>query len=227
MKKVLIAEDDVLISEELNDILINAGYEVVGIAEDFETAVEIIDSTPPEIALLDINMDGKEQGFDIAHYLNQTISIPFIFISSYSDSKTLQQAGDLVPCSYITKPFSKEQVISAIKIACSSPKEAKEHIVISDGSKDMKVNLDDILWIKADGVYIELQTTKTKILLRTSIKSFLDNYKTIKFTQIHRSYLVNMNAITSVSNNYVTIGNMKLPMSRSCKEDTINAFKKK
>ena len=59
----------VLISEELAATLEDYGYQVVGIAEDYEAAVKIIDSKPIDIAILDIKMHGKEQGFDIAAYL--------------------------------------------------------------------------------------------------------------------------------------------------------------
>ena len=82
--KILIAEDDVLISEELSDILIGLGYDVVGIAEDYEAAVNILEVTPPDIAILDINMQGREQGFEIATYLNEIASVPFLFLFCFS-----------------------------------------------------------------------------------------------------------------------------------------------
>ena len=225
-KKILIAEDDVLISEELKDILINFNYNVVGIAEDYESAVRIIESNPPDIALLDINMQGKEQGFEIASYLNKRLSIPFLFISSYSDSQTLNNAADLNPSGYISKPFSKEQVHSAITIALASKKETQEKIIIKNGLKIYKINVEDILWIKTDGIYIELETKQKKIVLRTSLKLFVEQYITIKLIQIHRTYAVNIKNISSISSKFIVINNIKLPLSRSYKDALFSLFYK-
>ena len=224
--KILIAEDDVLISEELNDILTNYGFDVVGIAEDYEAAVKIIEETPPDIALLDINMHGKEQGFEIATYLNETAKIPFLFLTSYSDTNTLKKAGSLSPSSYITKPFSKEQVFSAINIAITSYQEEKQPIIIKDGLKNYKVNKEDFLWLKADGIYIELYTTDKKIILKTSIKLFLEQYPTIEFTRIHRSNAVNLKAVTSITNTKVIVSNHTFPLGRSYKEEAQELFHK-
>lgn len=161
--RILIAEDDVLISEELAGILEDYGYEVAGIAEDYEVAVEIIKAKPIDIAILDINMHGREQGFDIAAYLAEHTDTPYLFLSSYSDIKTLTKAGTLLPKSYITKPFKKEQIYSAINVILAS--QVKTSILIKEGIKKVKILIDDILWVKAEGMYIELKTKKQKKII--------------------------------------------------------------
>jgi DNA-binding LytR/AlgR family response regulator len=223
--KILIAEDDVLISEELSAILEDYGYEVVGIAEDYEAAVAIIESSPAiDLAILDINMHGREQGFEIAAYLAKNYPIPYLFLSSYFDAKTLEKAGALLPQTYLTKPFKKEQIYSAINIIVSS--QTQKHILIKDGIKKVKISIEDILWIKSEGIYIELQTKTLKKLIRSSLKSFLDEYEINGLLQVHRSYLVNMNNATSISSSAITLDNNEIPISRAFKEDVSLAFNK-
>jgi DNA-binding LytR/AlgR family response regulator len=224
--KILIAEDDVLISEELKDILIRVDYDVVGIAEDYDAAVKIIEATPPDIALLDINMHGREQGFEIAQYINDVVAIPYLFISSYTDSKTLEKAGELTPASYITKPFSKEQVLTAIKIAIKTIKPKEHFFLIKDGYRESKVNVNHILWVKAEGVYIEIYTKEKMFTLRTSLTAFLKGYKIIHLTQAHRSYAINMIYVTSISNSFAHIKSQKIPISRLYKENVNQIFAK-
>lgn len=222
--KILIAEDDVLISEELSGILEDFGYEVVGIAEDYEAAVEIIDTKPIDIAILDINMQGREQGFEIAAYLAENFTIPYLFLSSYSDLETLKKAGALLPKSYLTKPFKKEQIYSALNVIIAA--QTQEHILIKDGIKQLKILIEDILWVEASGPYLTLKTKKLKKLIRSTLKSFIDEYKISGLIQIHRSYLINLNNATSISNSFVVIENEKIPISRSFKDQVYSAFNK-
>lgn len=225
-KRILIAEDDVLISEQLSDILTNYGYEVIGIAANFKEAVKLIDTRSPDLALLDIKMQGKEQGFEIAAYLNRETVVPFLFLTSYSDTNTLAKASNLVPASYLTKPFSKEQVFSAVNIALNAQQEPKNQVLIKSGVKTFKVKIDEILWVKAEGVYVELKTKDRKILLRSSLKAFLENYPKTNLTRIHRTYAVNITNADSVSNSKIHFGREALPIANAYKEETTELFKK-
>ena len=64
--KIFIAEDEVFISEQLNDILLTLGYQVTEIGFDLESSIAILQKDPPDISILDIQMHGKNQGFEIA-----------------------------------------------------------------------------------------------------------------------------------------------------------------
>lgn len=221
--KVLIVEDEVLISEELKGLLEEDGYEVVGIAEDFETALAIIEDINPDIALLDINLQNKDEGFRVASYLNNSLSVPYLFLSSYSDSKTLDKAVKLGPSSYITKPYTKEQVLSAVKVLSTKIK-PKEFILIKSEHQIQKVYVGDILWIKADDVYIEIRLKRSKIVLRTSIKRFLEEFSINNIVRVHRSYAVNLKHVDSVTAISVNVSGKKLPLSRLNKKPVQEAF---
>ncbi|MGB0886698.1 MAG: LytR/AlgR family response regulator transcription factor, partial [Vicingaceae bacterium] len=90
--------------------------------------------------------------------------------------------------------------------------------------KKTSVNIKDILYLKADGIYTELHTTNKKMLLRTSIKSFEQEYPLIKLVRIHRSFAVNIKAIVSISTSEIQLPNTSLPISRSYKEEVHTVY---
>jgi two-component system, response regulator PdtaR len=114
--KIIITEDEPLISADLSGIVSAEGYQVVGTAFDGSTALELIHSRQPDIVLLDIGLHGQLTGLDVAGQINKRFGIPFIFITSYSDRETLQIAKSLLPEGYIVKPFKKKDILATLEI---------------------------------------------------------------------------------------------------------------
>jgi CheY-like chemotaxis protein len=80
-------------------------------------ALKMINSHSPSLVLLDINLQDNIDGLEIASYLRDKYEITFIFLTSYSDRKTLAQVKKTSPLGYIVKPFNKEQLFSTIELA--------------------------------------------------------------------------------------------------------------
>jgi YesN/AraC family two-component response regulator len=112
--KILVVEDDVFISHEIKQILEMEGYTVLIDCFTVDMAIEMIDVHQPDLVLLDINLNEKKNGLDLALYLTRIKIIPYIFITSYSDKDTLGRVASLVPSGFITKPFKPQDVISAV-----------------------------------------------------------------------------------------------------------------
>lgn len=70
----------------------------------------------PNIVLLDINLEDEVNGIEIAEYINEHHKIPFIYLTSYSDSDTFNKAKTN-PMAYITKPFKKSDIYTNIELA--------------------------------------------------------------------------------------------------------------
>ncbi|MEM9361430.1 MAG: response regulator transcription factor [Bacteroidota bacterium] len=115
--RVLIVEDERLISKDLQDCLSELGYGHSEIVDSYESAIVNLEQKPPDIVLLDISLRGEKSGIDIANYLIQTDTIPFIYITSHSDKKTLQEAKSTRPSGYLVKPFRKEDIFTSMEIA--------------------------------------------------------------------------------------------------------------
>ncbi len=115
--RVLIVEDDPIITEDMKDMLTNVSYEVIGTAYDLEAALEGIDRLQPDLVLLDINLEGNFEGLAIAEHINKTRKIPFLYITSYSGKDIIDKAKQTLPMGYIVKPFNERELYSSIEIA--------------------------------------------------------------------------------------------------------------
>ena len=115
--RVLIIEDDPIIAEDIKEMLTNVNYSVVGISYDKDDAFELINKTKPDLILLDINLNGNYEGFEIADYINKLRKIPFIYLTSYSGTEILERAKKTMPMGYIVKPFNERELYSNIEIS--------------------------------------------------------------------------------------------------------------
>ncbi len=115
--RILIVEDEPIIAEDIASALNKNEYDVSGIAYDKEDALHELKTNTPDLALLDINLSGAQEGIEIAEIMSTNYHIPFIFLTSYSDKGTLEKAKHTEPSGYIVKPFSEAGLYSTIEIA--------------------------------------------------------------------------------------------------------------
>lgn len=229
MLRILIIEDELIISQDMAQMLTKMGYEVIGDAMDFDEAIEILERETPDLILLDINLNGKRDGIEVAEEINRRFQIPFIFTTSYSDAATLERASKTNPVNYLVKPFKQEQLYTAIEMglfkaaeidkpAISNGEEKpliiKGALFIKDKFTYNKLVIEDIRWIKSDGNYLEIYTAAKKpALLRASLGSFMDRLDD-NFLRVHKSYIINLQHLTKFETNSVTIGNEVIPISK-------------
>jgi DNA-binding NarL/FixJ family response regulator len=114
---ILIVEDEPMIAEDIAMTLAHAKYTVVGISYNLKDAINILDKNVCDIVLLDINLNGTQDGLNIAQILKEKYNLPFIFITSYSDKETLSAAKLTQPCGYIVKPFSDASLLTTFEVA--------------------------------------------------------------------------------------------------------------
>ncbi len=115
--RVLIVEDDAIIAEDIKEMLSNVNYSTVGIAYNKREAMQLIVSKKPDLVLLDINLSGNYEGFEIAEYINTQMRLPFIYLTAYSSPEILNKAKHTTPMGYIVKPFTEQELFSTIEIA--------------------------------------------------------------------------------------------------------------
>ena len=115
---LLIVEDEALIAEDIKEICEDAGYGVRNVCYTPSQALNALDQTNFDLALLDINLEDKLTGIEIAQYIvHKKLFIPFIYLTSYFDTTTLEEARNTYPMGYVVKPFNKAQLISTIEIS--------------------------------------------------------------------------------------------------------------
>lgn len=227
MYKILIIEDEVLIAEAISSMISELGHQVIYMAKEYNDAIEKINQLDFDLALVDINLESKEDGIKIAKKLN-ALNKSFIFLSSYCDKDTINIAKQTNPDSYIIKPASKQELFTNIEIVMAKSKvnnsNAKNLMRIKDGYKTHLINQNDIKVIKADRVYLEIHLEDKVILQRCSFNEILDKIDKKMFCRVHRSYVINLKKVNSVASNYVLINNDKIPISLSYKKEFISKF---
>lgn len=123
--KVLIVEDDGIIAEDLNSLLFEKGYSIVGVAHNGTDALDMLANRQPDFALLDINLGHGLSGLDVAKVIHEKFKLPYIFLTSFDDEKTLEQAQSFGPYGYIVKPYQERTLLTTIKTALANFKTTK------------------------------------------------------------------------------------------------------
>ena len=117
--RVMIVEDELMAQRHLKNILQSLHVEVCCIYDTAIRARTALHKECCEMILMDININGPEDGIQLTRSILQQYNIPVVFISAYSDSETLQEVMELSPYGFITKPFSAKDVEVALGIAYS------------------------------------------------------------------------------------------------------------
>ena len=113
--KILVVDDDRLVLATLTHGLSQAGYEVID-TDNGDDAILLAREHRPDLALLDIRMEGKS-GFDVAAVLRQSIHTPFMFLSAFADQDTVAQVKALGAVDYLVKPLEVRQILPAVEAA--------------------------------------------------------------------------------------------------------------
>ena len=122
--KILIADDEALIRQDLKEMLKEAGYDVVAEAKDGYHALELAKLTLPDLMILDIkmpNINGLEAAEEIQVALNKRI--PTIILTAYNQAELIEKAGSIGAFAYLTKPVKPQDLIASIETVKSRAKE--------------------------------------------------------------------------------------------------------
>ncbi len=136
--KILVVDDDRLVLATLAHGLAAAGYEIID-ADNGDDAILLARAHKPDLALLDIRMEGKS-GFDVAAYLREYCQMPFMFLSAFSDDETVAQVKALGAVAYLVKPLDIGQIVPVVEAAFEQL--SKRH---AEAANTGRVPTDDVL----------------------------------------------------------------------------------
>lgn len=115
--KLLVVEDESIVAMDIKHRAENLGYEIIDVAAAGEEAIEIARERLPDLILMDIVLKGKMDGIEAAKIIREELDIPVVYLTAYSDEKTLNRAKLTGPFGYIIKPFEDRELHSAIEVA--------------------------------------------------------------------------------------------------------------
>lgn len=240
--KVIAVEDDPILADAIEIFLYNIGYEVIAILDNSEDFLNTWVATTPDIALLDININGKLDGIELAKIINQSNNpIPIIFITSLTDEDTFKRAKSLSPFAYITKPFDEMNLQRTIELAVYKyinntwevPEQLtwqnnltnSKHFFIKVGQILKKINIEDILYIKVEDKYSKVYLKDTSYNVRMSLKDLAPKLPASDFERVHRNYIVNIKYIEDIKLKEQTITltevKQKIPTSQTYRDNLL------
>jgi two-component system, LytTR family, response regulator len=228
--RIVVVEDEIIIADNICDVLTELGYNVAEPAMTYTEALDTIIDFKPDLAIIDIHLSSKKDGIDLAQKIMEEYDFPFIFLTSNSDMHTLDRAKKVSPAAYLIKPFSKEELYTSIEIALSNYKKQlpkipatnqapfKQVLFIKQKHLFVKVRFDDILFLKSDHVYLEVfALKKQRFVVRGSLSDYINKLDD-NFIRVHRGYIINLNHIETINQDYIKIEMHQIPIGQNYKE---------
>lgn len=117
MHRIMLVDDEVVITLQLKTLLMSQGYKIAGTASSGEEAVALAHQVNPDLVLMDIVMEGQIDGIDAAEKIRFELGIPVVFLTAHADEMLIARAKRTAPFGYILKPFQDWQINAAIEIA--------------------------------------------------------------------------------------------------------------
>lgn len=239
--KILIAEDEIIIAEDIASCLEELGYYICAI-DSGDHLIDIIRETEPNLLLLDIHLKGEIDGVELAAQIKKEFDIPFIFLTAYADKATIDRAKTTEPYGFIVKPFDDKDLRSAIEIALYKhgrdkerfePKIAtpinestftNEFLFVKVKHRMVKIALKDILWVEAYDNYSFIITPGHKYLISSTLKEMENKLPSASFVRTHRSYIVNLEKVDAFEEGSLIITEKSIPIGKSFRKELMTKF---
>lgn len=182
-------------------------------------ALKYLRNYPVDLLFLDIQMP-KRNGLDFFKNLEYKPAV--IFTTAFSEFAV--EGFNVSATDYLLKPFTIErftQAVNKVKSELAFRKSAviQDFMLIRADFKLHKINFSDIVYIEGLDDYIQIHLTdKPKIVAKCAMKSVLEKLPETEFVRIHRSFIVPINRIKSVTGKSVLIDEISLPIGETYKD---------
>ena len=115
--RILVVEDDFLVASEIEVALGLAGFAVTGVADSADEAIALAQSTRPDLAIVDIRLNGVRDGVDAALVLFREYAIPCVFATAHADETVRARAAAASPLGWVQKPYTMPLLIETVRQA--------------------------------------------------------------------------------------------------------------
>jgi diguanylate cyclase (GGDEF)-like protein/PAS domain S-box-containing protein len=119
IEKILVVEDEPVVALDLQQTLEEMGHEVCSIRSSVKTAIEAVELFSPTLVLMDINLQGAGDGIDACQMIYQRWQLPVIFLTAFTDVKTVNRAAACKPFGYLMKPYMAKELYAVMQVARS------------------------------------------------------------------------------------------------------------
>lgn len=227
--KIAIVEDEIIIAKTIVLAIEAIGYEVVGTVGKYNEAIDMIAKSTPDLLLLDINLGTKKDGIDLAFEVKKRFGTPVIFLTANSDPATISRAKEVNPLSFLVKPFSKNDLFSAIEIGMNNfntiinPRlDVPQFVILKVGNAFNKVFFDDIVYLEKDKHYFDIHLISgKKLLVRYTTSEMIDLLPENQLVKINKSHIVNKRHISKIESRFVYVADLKFLIAKGVQKELL------
>lgn len=230
--RCLAVDDEPLALEIITDYISKVAYlELMATFDNALDTINYLKEHPVDLIFLDIQMEGLT-GIQMLKVLKHQ---PLIIFTTAFDAYALE-GYELDALDYLLKPFSLERFMKATEKAFSKLHTVKQaqpdattaappqvnpndFLFVKTENRLQKIFLQDILFVEGQGDYLRINTAKSRIMTLQKFSSLQSMLPEDLFVRVHKSYLVSIEKIESISRNRIKIGEHLIPISESYKKD--------
>jgi len=173
--RILIVEDELIIAENLSIKLKKLDYLVTDIVSSGKAAIRSVTANCPDLILMDISIKGSIDGIETAAKIKAIAEIPVIFLTAYSDDKTLERAAKVSFNGYILKPFKDEELATTIQTALQKQTAVKQKIGKQEFSKSANTDINNLVQQAKEAARSSQQKLASQSLTTQSECDFSDH----------------------------------------------------
>ncbi len=211
--RIATIEDDLLIAADIKGKLEDLDHQVVGNARTYEEGLLLAEEEKPEIIISDILLEGSRDGIETISSIYEFHKCPVIYLTANSEATMVKRAMKTHPAAFLIKPFKLSEFAINIDLAVQNFKKAvdfdqvnekvTDSVFLPDQNTFVRVLKKEILFIKADGSYVEVITSDRSYHLASNLKNFHRQFEESNFMRVSRSYLINLNHVCRINGNMV------------------------
>ena len=221
MMKCLVVDDDKLSRGILEDLISDtSSLELVASCDDPIKAFNILKESKIDLLFLDIEMP-KMDGISMLKALSPLPQV--ILVTSHDEYAVESYEYDVTD--FVKKPISTARFLKAVEKAnkrfntdASLFTTKGETIFIKSDSKLVQINTHKIFWIEALGNYMRVITEDGKYTILSTMKDVANKLPSDEFVRVHRSFIVRLDKIESIEDNYIVINNNQINIGKAYKE---------
>lgn len=251
--KILVVEDQLIIARDIEALLMDWGYDVIGCAASSSEALMLFEKHQPDLALVDIHIEGDMDGIEVAKYFNATRPIPIVYLTAQADKGTVERAKSSNPSAYLLKPFDERHLQISLELAfdiyvkqhntttktevnmaVSNANDIKlssdiilqndDSIFIKQNYRFVKLKKDELIMIEADRNHSYIYTKQHRYIVRMPLANVIERLQNDNLVRVHRSFAVNIRYVEEFNDSEITVNAKSIPFTAAYKEDFLRNF---
>ena len=244
--KILVVEDNIITAKHIGNTLKKFGYEITDLVDSLEAVERSVVKNEPDLVILDINLGSNIDGIQIAQILRSEFDLPYLFLTSYNDEKTINGIIKAQPMGYVVKPFNPIDLNAVVELALYKSKhtntssstkslksadhnseehnDLKDYIFVKNGRNIDRVFIPDVEFIEADGRYTYIHYKGQKKISNASLKVLKEKLEERHFVQTHRSFIVNLTKVETIALHHIHIGKHEVPVGKTYRNELLKGL---